>query len=106
MMKENNPVRGVGLVSWRCFLRKNDTMCSCTILNEEYVLARSACVERANTTGKFQIHAGASYEDNADQIVPATILNTTDPPPKGIVVLKLDTPLKFDDNVSSKLIAV
>ena len=51
-------------------------------------------------TDKIEVHAGATHPDNADQIVPATVLKTDEPVPEGIIVLKLDQPLKFDNNVS------
>ena len=74
-------------------------MCSCTILTENYILARSACIS-STQTGKIQVHAGASDAANADQVVDACLLDTAERPPEGVVVLLLAKNLTFDANVS------
>ena len=56
-------------------------------------------MKKTTTTTKFQIHAGASHADNADQIVAAVVLSTAEPPPEGIMVLKLNEQLKFNNHV-------
>ena len=74
-------------------------MCSCTIVSQDYVLARSSCIKNG-TTGKVQVHAGALNSSNANQIVGASLLATSEPPPEGVVALKLDVQLSFNEYVS------
>ena len=74
-------------------------MCSCTIVSQDYVLARSSCI-RNGTAGKVQVHAGAFNSSNANQIVDASLLATSEPPPEGVVALKLDAQLNFNEKVS------
>ena len=95
--KGNSTVE-VGLIPWRCFATQNETMCTCTVLNEKHVLVRSACLYSSLETEEIHVYAGASLLDNADQMVRAAVLNTTEPPPEGIFVLKLDNGLKLDKN--------
>ena len=91
-------VNAVGLIAWRCFAKQTDLMCSCTILTEKYVVARSGCM-KTTTADKIEVYAGATHPENADQVVPASILNTEEAAPEGIVVLELEKELKFDDHV-------
>lgn len=73
-------------------------MCSCTIISKSYVLARSSCIQDKKQS--IQVHAGASNETNAEQIVGASVLETPEPTPPGIVGIKLDTELNFTNRVS------
>ena len=74
-------------------------MCSCTIVSQDYLLARSSCI-RNGTTGTLQVHAGALNSSNANQIIGASLLATSKPPPEGVVALKLDVQLSFTEYVS------
>ena len=42
----------------------------------------------------IEAYAGATNAGNVGQIVRASVLNTTEPPPKAIVALKLDKKLE------------
>ena len=77
-------------------------MCSCTIISKSYVLAKRSCIQDVQQS--IQVHAGASNETDAEQIVGASVLQTPEPTPPGIVGIKLDTDLKFTKRVSSSII--
>ena len=53
-----------------------------------------------DTQDVIEVHAGATNGGNAGQIMRASILNTTEPPPDGVVALKLDNELEFNSAVS------
>ena len=84
---------------WRCFAKtENGQVCSCTIISKDFVLAKSSCIQ--NPTQSIQVHAGATNETNAEQIVGAAVLEAPEPTPLGIVGIKLTTGLKFSRRVS------
>ena len=88
-----------GVFPWRCFTKTQAIKCSCASRTDIYVLARTECLGGGDPV---DIHAGASYEDNADQIVRASFLNASGTP-EGMVVLKLEKKLSFNDRVSVAL---
>ena len=89
------------MIPWQCFTKQNQKMCSCTIISRDYVLVRSSCFNNGEP-GEVQVHAGASNSFNSDQIVHASLLATSEPPPEGVVALKLEPQLNFNEYVSEQ----
>ena len=91
-------LKTLGTVPWRCYAKQGARLCSCTILSKGCVIARSSCIQ--NATGDIKVFTGAlSTGDEADQIVNASVLSSTEPPPEGVVALRLRWPLEMNNRV-------
>ena len=55
---------------------------------------------KSATAGNIEVYTGATHPGNAEQIVTASFLQTDEPAPAGIIVLKLNQGLQFNHNVS------
>ena len=86
------------VIPWQWFAKQQEQMCCGTVVSQDYVLARSSCINNS----KVQVHAGAFNANSANQTVNASLLVTSKPPPEGVVALQLDPPLSFNEHVSAQ----